>query len=110
MRLTPENIDLILSGKKKFEIRLNDEKRQMIKIDDEIEFIDTEDFDRSVRVVVTSIITRSSFTELFSVIDLVEAGWPIGTALDEATENMRKYYSVEDERKFGVVAIGIILM
>ncbi len=74
MRLTPGNINLILSGDKAFEIRLNDEKRQNITVGDEIIFSETREQERKVQVMVTSITTRSSFAELFSVIDLVKAG------------------------------------
>ena len=38
MKLQPEYFDFILNGTKRIEIRLNDEKRQQIKIGDTIKF------------------------------------------------------------------------
>ena len=38
MKLQPEYYDFILNGTKRIEIRLFDEKRQQIKVGDQIEF------------------------------------------------------------------------
>ena len=38
MKLRSQPFEMIRSGKKTFELRLYDEKRQQIKVDDEIEF------------------------------------------------------------------------
>ena len=42
MNLNPEPFEMIFSGQKTIELRLNDEKRQMIKVGDMIEFIQNE--------------------------------------------------------------------
>ena len=42
MNLNPIPFEMIRSGKKTIELRINDEKRQFINKNDEIEFINTE--------------------------------------------------------------------
>lgn len=42
MNLNPEPFGMILSGQKTIELRLNDEKRKLIKVGDRIEFTQTE--------------------------------------------------------------------
>lgn len=46
MKLNPEPFELISSGQKTIELRLNDEKRQRIKISDEIIFTKTKTLNR----------------------------------------------------------------
>lgn len=43
MRLNPLPFKMIASGEKTIELRLNDEKRRLINVGDEITFINTED-------------------------------------------------------------------
>ena len=76
MKLRSQPFEKIRSGRKTFELRLYDEKRQRIKVGDEIEFSCT-DAEREPFVVA---------------------------------DDMNRYYSVEEQAKFGVVGIEIKLI
>ena len=110
MHLTKENMNLIEGGKKTLEIRLLDEKRQTMKIGDEIVFTEIEEPDRLVKVIITDLIIKPTFEELFTAIDLKSAGWSENTSVEKACQDMRQYYSEEEEQKFGVLAIKINLV
>ena len=64
MKLQASPFGMIKSGKKTIELRLNDEKRQKLKIGDEIEFICTDDADKTVGVSVTNIYHFDNFAQL----------------------------------------------
>ncbi len=49
MNLNPEPFAMIAKGIKTIELRLYDEKRQLINIDDEIIFSNTEDSEKQIR-------------------------------------------------------------
>ena len=99
MKLQRIPFELILSGKKKYEFRLFDEKRKMISIGDHIIF-SWENY--SVTTKVTEIITAKTWEELERKIDADGKGdnTPLG-------EMMRGYYSDNDESLYGCIAIGI---
>lgn len=103
MKLRPDPFNRICSGDKTIEYRLHDEKRSLLNKGDYIRFTEMEVGERTVLVEVVDIFTASSFVALEQ--RLLERGLlakglfsPIG---------MRKYYSVEDEEKYGVMGIRI---
>lgn len=49
MKLQPEYFNFILNGTKRIEIRLNDEKRQNIKLGDKIKFLKEPDLNESLK-------------------------------------------------------------
>jgi ASC-1-like (ASCH) protein len=106
MNLNPEPFDLIKSGKKTVEMRLNDEIRRYIRSGDNIQFINTETGEELfVRVVERR--EFPSFDELY-------AAYPksvIGYAVDEEANlsDMLKYYTEENIKKYGALAIGVSL-
>lgn len=103
MKLRPDPFNRICSGEKTIEYRLYDEKRSLLNKGDYIRFTAIADEERMVLVEIVDIFTAPSFVALEQ--KLLEIGLlakesfsPIG---------MRKYYSVEDEEKYGVVGIRI---
>ncbi len=64
MRLNPEPFELIKSGKKTVELRLLDEKRRLLQIGDEIEFMSTSDNTQHIFCRVTQLHRFNSFKEL----------------------------------------------
>jgi len=107
MKLAVWPFEFIKNGNKKFEIRLLDEKRQAIKIGDEIEFTLADDSSQTIRVYVKELITAPTFVELFGRVDPEFAGWPTGTSPQQAADDMRKFYAEDEEKEFGTVAIGL---
>jgi len=84
MRLNPEPFELIKSGIKKAEVRLNDEKRKNIKIGDIIVFSKRPELKEKIEVKV---IGRKEYSE-----------YPT------------KYYSEEEQLRYGIVVFDIELL
>lgn len=101
MRLHPRPFERIRAGTQVIESRLNDEKRQEIKVGDHIVFSLRPDFIEKEEVEVTELIHAPTFPELFSTCPLTE----FGISKPEDVENMYEYYSKEDEAKYGVLGI-----
>ena len=65
MKLQPEYFNFILNGTKRIEIRLNDEKRQNIKLGDKIKFLKEPDLNESFEAQVIGLLRYNSFEEMF---------------------------------------------
>jgi ASC-1-like (ASCH) protein len=98
MNLNPTAFEKVKSGNKTIETRLYDEKRRLINIGDVVTFWCNED---KVNVVVTDLLKYKEFEDLFSNNDFNLFG---GDSL-ESLMTIYKYFSKEDEEKFGVVGI-----
>lgn len=104
MRLHNGPFEKIKSGTKTIEMRLNDEKRQLIKVGDFIKFINrvTEE---ELTTLVKGLYYYESFDELYKHFDKVSIGYDLE---DDADPNdMSQYYSNEDIENYGVVGIEI---
>lgn len=105
MKLNPEPFDKIASGRKTIELRLYDEKRKLVKPDDEIIFTHIQNPCRSISVIVDSVITAASFESLFKHISLVDCGYEEKMITGSNHLDMNQYYSEEKQQQFGVVGI-----
>lgn len=92
----------IVSGKKVIESRLYDEKRRLIKIGDTIVFINRESPDQTTSVIVTDLFRYDTFHELFGSIDPTKFG---GESVEWLDVQISEFYSVNDQRKHGVIGI-----
>lgn len=103
MKLRPDPFRMIFSGEKTIEFRLHDEKRSLLRKGDYIQFTAIADEERTVLAEIIDIFTAPSFVALEQ--KLLE----IGLLAQESFSpiEMRKYYSVEDEEKYGVMGIRI---
>ena len=70
MKLQPKYYDYILKGTKRIEIRLNDEKRQAIKLGDKIRFLKEPNLNESFEAKVIGLLKYSSFEDLFKDFDV----------------------------------------
>ena len=104
MRLNDGAFNLIRLGLKDIELRLNDEKRQLIKVGDIIDFTNNTTYE-TIDVDVSDIKRYADFDELYKDVDKVAMGY------DEKDESkatdMLSYYSKESQQKYGVLAIKI---
>ncbi|KMN45705.1 MULTISPECIES: ASCH domain-containing protein [Bacillus] len=105
MRLYNEPFQSICSGKKVFEVRLYDKKRQQIKQGDEIVFTNLVTAE-IIAVKVTEIKRYESFKEMYEQIDgkLFDRE---NVSIEERLESTYKIYTKEQEKEWGTVAIGI---
>lgn len=99
MKLQNEPFKQIKKGIKKIEIRLNDEKRKIFEINDYIEFTNITTLE-IMFVKITNLYHFESFEKLFNNFDNSILGCG-------SYEEMYKYYSREEEKKYGVLGIEI---
>lgn len=103
MKLQLDPFEKIKNGSKTLELRLNDEKRQLIKIGDKIEFSLTTEPTQKILAIVEDLYHFPTFKDLCYSFEPAEYG-----SLDkEGYLEMYKYYSKEDEAKYGVLGIRI---
>lgn len=107
MRLHEAPFDLIKSGIKTIEIRLNDEKRQLLKENDIIEFENRTTGDK-IKTKIIYLHKFNNFFELYQKFDKVSLGYRADEDADY--RDMEKYYSIEEQEKYGVVGIEISLL
>ncbi|PGZ68140.1 ASCH domain-containing protein [Bacillus sp. AFS029637] len=95
----------IQSGKKVYEVRLYDKKRQLIKQGDEIVFTNLTTAE-TMAVKVMEITRYESFKAMYEHIDkkLLDCE---NNSLEEMLESTYKIYTKEQEENLGTVAIGI---
>lgn len=106
MRLSAEPFEMIRREEKTVEIRLYDEKRQKIREGDGILFRHLADENNFLITRVVALHPFNSFRELFASYLFPETGSG-DMSIDEATEDMYKYYTKEQEEKCGVLGIEI---
>jgi ASC-1-like (ASCH) protein len=105
MHLAAEPFGWIKDGKKaSIEVRLFDEKRRMIAIGDTIIFKKLASSEETVEAHVKALLRFESFRDLFSLIPRQLLGHE-GLCVDQQVARMRKYYSEEEEKKYGVLGI-----
>ena len=106
MSLRPGPFAMIADGRKRYELRLLDEKRRMISVGDTIAFTCTED-ERTVHTRVTSLQPFDSFAALYAALPLTECGYTQENVARAHPSDMEKYYPPEKQADYGVLAIGV---
>lgn len=103
MKLQPSPFAKIKKGTKTIEVRLNDDKRQLLNVGDEIEFSLMTNPTQTIKAKVVGLDKFRTFKELFFAYPAEE----YGSESQEEFELMYKYYPPEDEAKYGVLAIHL---
>ena len=104
MNLNNEPYEKIDNGTKTVELRLYDEKRQLLKVNDKIEFTNRKN-QRKLLVLIEDLKVYSNFTELYKNYDKVSIGYDEEDVPNP--DDMNQYYPIEKQEKYGVVAIKI---
>lgn len=107
MHLQPQPFSMIRSGEKTIEQRLYDEKRQQIKVNDEIEFCCPESGQNPFTVRVKALHRFRNFAELYGVLPLLRCGYTRETLASASPDDMNAYYSPQQQAKYGVVGIEV---
>ena len=107
MQLDTRYFEKIAAGQKTVEMRLFDEKRQKIKVGDEILFADRAAPDRTLCTRVVALHRFSDFAALYGKIPPASLGYGETDTPDPA--DMEAYYTKEEQAKYGVVGIEIVL-
>ncbi|MBO5313416.1 MAG: ASCH domain-containing protein [Clostridia bacterium] len=104
MKLNSEPFSAMLQGRKTVEMRLNDEKRQLIKERDFIEFYNRDTGEGLIARVVKVTVFKD-FHQLYASYDKTALGYLPDE--DARAEDMSQYYDDEEIEKYGVMAIEI---
>ena len=104
MKLNNSPYEKIKNGTKTIELRLNDEKRKKLKINDIIEFTNRETLEKML-VEVENIYHYPTFDELYKHFDKVSLGYDEKDVAN--SKDMEQYYTKEQQEKYGVLGIKI---
>ena len=109
MKLQPEYFNFILNGTKRIEIRLNDEKRQQIKIGDTIKFLKEPELEENFNARVTGLLRYNSFEDMFKDFDISILSDKSMTK-EELIGVLEQFYTKEKQERYGVLGIRIELL
>ena len=104
MNLKKSPFEMIKNRHKTIELRLWDEKRSLININDEIIFSCGEE---TLTAKVLALHRFESFEALYESLDLLKCGYLPEELKTAKADDMNIYYSLEKQQKFGVVGIEI---
>lgn len=104
MNLNNNPFEHIKNGTKTIELRLNDEKRQLLKTRDLIEFTNRLTLEKIV-VEIINLHKYPTFEELYKHFDKISLGYDQNTEANPS--DMEEYYSKEEQAKYGVLGIEI---
>lgn len=101
MKLNESPFERIKNGTKTIEFRLFDEKRQRIKVGDQIEFSKLPDLQEKLLVDVVELYREDTFEKLFRKIYTDEE------KIQRKTKAIYEIYSPEKEQQYGILGIKI---
>lgn len=104
MKLNEAPFNKIASGTKTIELRLFDEKRQLLSVGDLVIFRCTTTGHECIRRII-ALHRATSFMGLLEHINPLDCGWDKGSHPKE--EDMYPYYSQEEISTYGVVGIEL---
>jgi len=106
MKLREIYFNMIKKGSKIYEVRLNDEKRQQVKVGDIIIFKKEPELKEEIQAIVEDLVYFKSFEELTNTLPLEKVGFVTETK-QKVQDIYHSFYSPEEEQKYGVVAIKV---
>ncbi|HFD5613192.1 TPA: ASCH domain-containing protein [Streptococcus pyogenes] len=101
MVLSPKPFEMIASGTKTIELRLNDEKRQKVQVDDAIVFVRTDDSSQMLWTKVVELHYFDDFVQLYQSLPLDNCGYRKEELEMARPEDMERYYSQEQQAQYG---------
>ena len=106
LKLQPKYFDFIHHGTKRIELRLNDEKRQQIKIGDTIKFVKEPALQETFTVAVVGLLRYQSFADLLADFDIdILADQSITKAA--LLTDLAAFYTPEKQAQYGVLGIRV---
>ena len=104
VHLDADIFDVVLSGTKCIEGRVNDEKRQKLKIGDKLIFLKRPDDKEKIEAIVEELKYYKDFKELIKDYSIEEV-YLSGYSKEYYVELLKCFYSDSEVEKYGVVAI-----
>ena len=107
MRLNKLPFGQIVDGKKTIEVRLNDAKRKLLAVGDEILFSNRDNPNQTIVKTIKDLRLYNSFAEMANNENCVLAGFDKGYTVQSVIYTYHTNYSPEEEQQFGVVVIEL---
>ena len=104
VHLDPDIFEIVKNGSKTVEVRLNDEKRRMLKIGDELIFINNDNENEIIESIVTDLKYYNNFEQLMEEY-LVEEVYKTGVTKECFLNLLQRFYNEQQQEEYGVVAI-----
>jgi len=106
MNLVPSAFKKIADGSKTIELRLNDEKRQRINVEDTVIF-DCSSTKDITTAQVSGLHKFSDFEELYKALPLEKCGYTVAELDTAHYTDMEQYYTKEQIKKYGTLGIEL---
>ena len=106
MGLQEEYFNAMKYGSKKIEIRLFDEKRKQLAVGDTIQFLLEPDRKNKINSKIIRLTKYKTFSEAIENIPIYYLASQ-GSSKQKYLEDLNKYYSIEEQNKYGVIAIEV---
>ena len=104
MKVQTKYYNLLKSGSKTIELRLWDEKRQQIKVGDQITFSDLSDLNDTFVAEVLALHHAPNFDTLCTTIQPIQAGF---STKEDLINCLQEFYTSDAQKQYGVVGIEI---
>lgn len=104
VHLHSDVFDIVKNGKKDIEVRINDEKRRLLKVGDTLVFLRRPNEDEEIRAKVVGLEYYDCFENLVDHYDMGRIYLSDYTK-EQYLEEMKRFYTMEEQRENGVVAI-----
>lgn len=104
IHLHPEIFEIVKSGKKTIEARVNDEKRRTLKVGDTLRFLKRPDEVEQLLCKVTGLEYYNNFEEMVKNYEMKDLYLESYTK-EEFIKLLEQFYTKEEQAEWGVVAI-----
>lgn len=109
IHLDEDIFKVVEKGIKNVEVRINDEKRRKLKIGDEITFLKRPLEKETLKAVVTDLKYYDYFEELVKDYE-IERLYTKESNKEECLKLLKRFYTDDEEKEYGVVAIHFKLL
>lgn len=106
MNLVPTAFVKIADGNKTIELRLNDEKRKRINVEDTVVF-DCSSTKDIITAQISGLHKFSNFKELYNALPLEKCGYTVAELDTAHYTDMEQYYTKEQIKKYGALGIEL---
>ena len=104
VHLHADVFEIVKEGKKDIEVRINDEKRRLLSVGDTLVFLKRPNEDEEIRAKVVGLEYYDYFHNLVNHYDM-ERIYLSGYTKEQYLNEMKRFYTIEEQRENGVVAI-----
>lgn len=104
VHLHPDVFEIVRMGKKDVEVRVNDGKRRKLNIGDTLVFLKRPNDDEEIRAKVIGLEYYDFFDTLVDNYDMGRI-YLSNYTKEEYLNEMKRFYTKEEQEKYGVVAI-----